>query len=140
MDLVSAQHIFTQCSELIELSIGTLHGGWCEESINFMCENLTNKIEKLDVSGHINFKDEHLKKLLTRCNKLTEFGFSCTDVDHFDAIIENLSETLVKMEPGEMTFPQLLRLASMPNLKVLFSNCGNITKKNEKRIKKHCLI
>jgi len=134
LDLVSVQHIFTHCSELIELSIES--GLWCEESINFMCENLTNKIEKLDLSWQESFKDEHLKKFVDQMQQIDRIWIFRNTFDHFDAIIENLSETLVKMEPLKMSFPQLLRLASMPNLKVLCSAHGNITKESEKRIKK----
>ena len=64
----SVQHIFLHCNELIELSIR--NGYWCQKSINFLCENLTSKIEKLDMSGQIKFGDEQLKKLMIRYKTL----------------------------------------------------------------------
>merc|ERR1739838_845476 len=134
LDLISVECIFTHCTELIELSINSCQ--WDKESLNSLCKNLTRKIEKLDLWDQFNFKDEHLEKLLTRCNKLTEFGFMGTRIQHFEPIIEKLSATLVKVELDEMSFSQLLRLASMPNLKVLCSVYGIITKENQRRIKK----
>ena len=129
-DLV--KQIFIHCNKLLELDIGS--GNWCERSINVLCENLTDKIEKLDVSGQLRFGNKELKKLLIRCKKLTEFAFSYTPVSNVDTIIENLSDTLIKIEvPNEMSSSKHLKLASMPNLKVFCFYEQNLKKRIEKR-------
>ena len=101
----------------------------CQNSINFICENLTTTIEKLDISRQRFFGDEQLLTLLKRCNKLTEFSFGFTSVSDtsVDTIITTLSQTLIKINPSHLiSFPKLLQIAKMPKLKVL-SNTAVIT-------------
>merc|ERR1719195_1120756 len=86
----------------------------CQNSIDFMCENLTTTIEKLDISGQKFFGDEQLLTLLKRCNKLTEFSFGFTLVSDtsVDTIITTLSQTLIKIYPSHLiSFPKLLQIA-----------------------------
>ena len=98
MSLESVKLIVTLCVELTELSIGNTK--LCQESIDFVCENITPKIEKLDISWHDSFGDKQLNMLLGRCKKLTEFAFTDTKVSNKSVrtIIETLSPTLIKLE------------------------------------------
>ena len=53
---------------------------------------------------------------------MTELAFVDTNVsdESVDLIIQNLPQTLTKLEFGQVfSFPKLLKIASMPNLKVL---------------------
>ena len=121
MSLESVKLIVTLCVELTELNIGNTK--LCQESINFICENLTPKIEKLDISWHDTFDDKQLKTLLARCNKLTEFAFAATRVSNksVGTIIEILSPTLIKLEASteHINLSGLLELASMPKIQFL---------------------
>ena len=126
------KHIVTLCLELRELNINAWGFAWehdwlCEDSIDFLCENLTTKIEKLNVCGQRNFGDEHLKVLVERCNKLTELVFSCTGVTDksVDVIIKNLSNTLVKLYCWSNPMSSIRKLAAMPHLKVFAEPNGN---------------
>ena len=121
MSLESVKLIVTLCVELTELNIGNTK--LCQESINFICENLTPKIEKLDISWHDTFDDKQLKTLLARCNKLTEFAFAATRVSNKSVrtIIEILSPILIKLEASteHINLSGLLELASMPKIQFL---------------------
>ena len=77
----SIKEIFNQCQELIELNISALDG-YClsENCVDLMCDNLSTKIEKLDVTLQYNFGDKQLVKLLKRCKKLSEIALEGTPV------------------------------------------------------------
>ena len=124
LELRLFQDIVRLCQELRELKIS---GDCCylsEGAVNFLCKNLTTKIEKLDICGQPNFGDKHLKVLVERCNKLTEFKFDSqfdkvTDKS-VDVIVENLSNTLTKVSAYWVkSFDKLKKLAAMPHLMVL---------------------
>ena len=86
--------------------------------MDFFCANLTIGIEKLDISWQPSFGDNQLKTLVTRCKTLTEICLAETNVS--DESFQNLPQTLTKLEFGQVfSFPKLLKIASMPNLKVL---------------------
>ena len=89
--------------------------------MDFICNNLATTIEKLDITGQVNFGDDQFKTLLKRCNRITELSFSGTSVtnDSVNTIIETLSQSLVKLEPGYISFQKNLKLASMPKMNVL---------------------
>ena len=121
MSFESVKLIITLCVELTELSI--TYTNLSQESIDFICENLTPKIEKFDISWNDSFDDKQLKKLLNRCNKLTELDFSGTQVSNksVSIIVETLSPTLTKLETsyGLINLSDLLKLAAMPKIQVL---------------------
>ena len=64
-----------------------------------------------------------MKTLVTRCKTLTELAFVGTNVSNesVDTILQNLSQTLTKLEVSysKFNFPNLLKIGAMPNLKVL---------------------
>ena len=61
LNLESIELIITLCSELTELNLAAgRHSMLCERSIDFVCNNLTTKIEKLELSGQLMFGDNQL--------------------------------------------------------------------------------
>ena len=120
MSYESMRLIVTLCQGLTDLNIwGT---SISQKTMDFFCANLTIGIEKLDISEQPMFGDNQLKRLVTRCKRLTELAFVDTNVsdESVDLIIQNLPQTLTKLEFGQVfSFPKLLKIASMPNLKVL---------------------
>ena len=98
MSFESVKLIVTLCVELTELNIDNTV--LSQESIDFVCENITPKIEKLNISWKDSFGDKQLNMLLSRCKKLTEFAFTGTKVSNKSVrtIIETLSPTLLKLE------------------------------------------
>ena len=127
LSLASVQRIFLLCQNLIELNISADHclpynpAKLCLESVDFLCNNLTTTIEKIDISRQPNFGNDQFKTLIKRCNRITELSLSGTSVtdDSVNTIIETLSQSLVKLEPGYISFQKNLKLASMPKMNVL---------------------
>ena len=106
LSLANVKLIFSLCQDLIELNIAT---GWettstqlCTESVDFICNNLTTTIEKLDIAGQPNFGDDQIKTLIKRCNRITDLTFVGTNVTKksMNTITETLSERLVKLRPA----------------------------------------
>ena len=98
---------------------------------DFFANNLTTKIEKLNIS-YIDILDEHMEKLLKRCKNITELDLYSCGLDRHDkarkdteqrtlmAISENLSQSLVKLQlPDDINiYPGFLN--SLPKLKYLW--------------------
>ena len=76
LSVESVQRIFSLCQELAELNISEWREGHilCKKSVQFICDNLSTKIEKLDISNQRNFGNDEIKTLLKRCNKLKELA------------------------------------------------------------------
>ena len=107
-----------------------------EKDCEFFVNNLTSKIEKLNISDN-GFLYEHILPLVKRCKNITELDlYRCDlDVDRFEyhdggpeenqnsliAISENLSETLVKLQLPDhsMLFHDFLK--SLPKLRYLWN-------------------
>ena len=107
-------------------------------SLDFLCDNLTTKIRKLDVTKQRNFGDVQLKKLLNRCKKLTEFAFGFTSVsdESVDEIIATLSQTLTKIDPSHViSFDRLLELESMPKLNMIRLGWPDFSDKKRREVK-----
>ena len=109
LTLTSIQHIFFLCQHLIELNIAgdnSLGTELCPKSVDFICNNLATTNEKLDITMQPNFEDDQFKTLIKRCNRITELAFVGTSVtdDSMNTIIETLSQSLVKLEPGRISF------------------------------------
>ena len=67
------------------------------------------------------FHSEHLKALVTRCNKLSVLNLRNTSItsDSLIHIIENLQQTLEKLDVylcDDVTYAKLTKLKSMPKL------------------------
>ena len=130
----SIKEIVLNCVELKEANFRnqiTL-----EDDLEFFANNLTPKIEKLNISYN-GFLYEHILPLVKRCKNITELDlYRCDlDVDRFEyhdggpeenqnslnAISENLSESLVKLQLPDhsMLFHDFLK--SLPKLRYLWN-------------------
>ena len=120
LSLASVQRIFLLCQHLLELNISadhclpTFNTRLCPHSVDFLCNNLTATIEKLDISDQHNFADDQFKILIERCNRITELSFVGTNVtdDSMNTIVETLYESQVKLRPGLFSLRKKLKLAS----------------------------
>ena len=118
------RQIVENCTELKELSLSKTN--LCEQSVDVLVSNLTLKIKKLDLFDMHYLRDKHVKKLVTRCNNITELnlgGWTKITKQSLSFIIENLKLTLVKLsyEPTYVIFNlnDLLQLKRMEKLKIL---------------------
>jgi hypothetical protein len=126
----TVKNIFTKCTQLSEVSLEDC--SMPVEALSFLCNNLTNKIKKLSLSFISAFdsrdyilNDEHIIIITNYCPKLEELGLGVPGEGisevALSSIIEKL-QNLVKLKlpcTGQIPFPKLLELGSMPNLKYL---------------------
>ena len=123
LDLESIQKITKNCVELknIDFALTELS----KDSINFLVTNLTHNVEKIDLGCLWDLKDEHLKALVIRCNKLSVLNLQRTWITNnsLNHIVENLQQTLEKLDVYclycSITYVELTMLKSMPKLKDL---------------------
>ena len=123
------RQIVENCTELKELSLHMTN--LCEKSIDFLVSNLTSSIEKVDLFDQSLLNDRHVRKLVTRCNKITELdlgGWTSITTKSLDYIIENLNLTLVKLSLEfaflEFESSDLFKLKRMKKLELLCYNQG----------------
>ena len=127
LNLESIQMITQNCVGLKNVNFYNI--GLSKVSISYLVNNLTPEVEKLGIGSLRELKDEHVKALVTRCNKLSVLNLQNTTItnDSLTHIIENLQHTLEKlsvyMGPSEygddITYAKLTGLKSIPKLKVL---------------------
>ena len=117
----SLKGLFTNCAHLTELNIGDSE--LLDPHIQALVDNLTPTILKLSLARQGNLRDEHVKKLVKRCNNITHLDLSETSIanDSVHSIIELLKTTLEKLNVNitNVDFATLLQLKSMPKLKTL---------------------
>ena len=121
LSLESIQMITITCIDLKNIDFSETQ--LSKDSINFLVNNLTPEVEKLSLGYLENLKDDHVKVLVARCNKLSVLNLQNTDItnDSLMHVSENLSYTLEKLHVGwccHITYDKLIEL-SMPKLKVL---------------------
>ena len=77
------QPIIDNCKGLTELNLMPCLNlsRLSKESIDYLVNNLTDNILKLNLNG-IKIEDDQLKVLVTRCNKITELNLNGTDVSN----------------------------------------------------------
>ena len=116
------QDLFSNCSHLTELNI-SYYNDLLDPHIQALVDNLTPTILKLSLARQGNLRDEHVKKLVKRCNNITHLDLSETSIanDSVHSIIELLKTTLKKLNVNitNVDFATLLQLKSMPRLKTL---------------------
>jgi len=121
LSLGSIQHIVKNCVNLTEMNLTLTY--LSEESVKFLASNLTPKIEKLSLGQLESVKDEHVKTLVKRCNKISELSLCCTSISNesVKSIIEELKNTLEKLDlySTEIEYSKILELKSMSVLKLL---------------------
>ena len=120
------QDLFRNCSHLTELNIS----GYFARNIllvphiQALVDNLTPTILKINLSYQTNLKDEHLKILVERCNKITHLDLFVIEQitnDSVQIIIKHLNTTLEKIDLTftSVDYAALHKLKSMPKLKTL---------------------
>ena len=129
-------HIVKNCVNLTELNLGSVN--LFENSLHYLVNNLTPKISKLSLRGCGNCQiltDEHVKTLVTRCNKLTELNLSScyklTDMT-LTNIFEHLKDTLEILDLNccsgisESPMTKFYVFKSMPRLRLLDINYQSV--------------
>jgi hypothetical protein len=119
------QQIVENCTELMELNLHLTK--LCEKSVDILCFSLTSKIKKLNLFGIDFLKDNHVKKLVTRCNKITELNLggptTLITKKSVNFITEHLQSTLVMLDLGSSNIrfdsSDILRMKRMEKLTYL---------------------
>ena len=131
LDLESIQFIITNCNEVTVLNLQRYPNDedvLSEESINYLANNLSEKVEKLSLGYQRFVKDEHVMKLIPRCKRLTELNLNGTSIspNSLTCIIENLKHSLVilRLSNTKLTFGELFELRAMSKLRIL--NCSHL--------------
>ena len=120
------EKIIKMCVELRELNLDGVvipnpHVG------KFLSENITAKIEKLNVSW-LNFKDKNVKTLVSRCTKISSFNLQITKITNnsLKYISDNLGPTLEELHISNPSiYDDVSELKLMPNLKILNTGYEN---------------
>ena len=112
-ELDCIRQIVENCTELKELSLHTTN--LCEKSIDFLVSNLTSNIEKLDLFDQPLLRYRHVKKLVTRCNKIKELnvGGSCSITRKTYDRITGVCNNYVDCKKLKKTSPNL-RITAIP--------------------------
>ena len=116
---LQVKQIIILCQNLSELDLSRGKDSLLSpSSVEFLCNNLSQNIRKLDLYRQGNFSDNDLKKLLYRCNKLTNLSLIETSVtdESVHMIIKKLSLTLVLLGCNNFSFHKIKQLASFPKL------------------------
>ena len=135
LNLDSIQKITNNCKNLTNVDFS----GTClsEESIKFLVSNLTSTVEKLNLDNLYDVKDDHVKTLVKRCDKLSLLILRQTPITTLTPIVENLEKTLEKLDVSccySLTYAMLINLKSMSKLKVL--NCSYCYSIDQELLKK----
>ena len=80
LDLISVYLIVDNCVELKELNLE--YCNLTEESVTYLVNNLTKKIQKLSLAGLDNVRDDHLEALVNRCKMLKVLDLRGTSVSN----------------------------------------------------------
>ena len=124
LDLESIQKITKNCVGLKTIDLGATR--LSKDSITFLVNNLTPKIEKVGLGFLPNLTNEHVKTLVARCNKISVLNLQNTKItnDSMTHIIENLQYTLEILHIFwcvGVSYAKIIELKSMPKLRLL--NC-----------------
>ena len=131
----SIKKIILTCVELREANFKQVLSEFNEEETDFFVNNLTPKIEKLNLeSGGLKNKD--IITLVTRCNRITELDVVANPIDSnytegwelygrglqisLAAIAEHLSESLTKIQLPWQIYPVPEFINQMPKLKYVW--------------------
>jgi hypothetical protein len=126
LGLPSIRSIIENCTELKELNFWNgvfyesedtdYHCAIYRSNVDYLVNNISPDIEKFSAQDG-DFRDEHIKILVSRCTKLKELRFSCLSItnDSLTHIIGHLSLTLEKLELTNINIDQEKKLKLMPN-------------------------
>ena len=130
LDFESIQFVVNNCNELTEINLSrNLYDKpdeeLREESINYLANNIIEKVVKLNLGNQIFVRDEHVMKLIPRCKKLTELNLNGTSItpNSLTCIIENLKHSLVILSlcNTNLIFDKLLVHKAMPKLQEILT-------------------
>ena len=115
--------LFKRCVVLEELKLDACFNH--NKLFTAMANNLTPNILKVDLSDNKKLKDEHVKILVKRCNKITELNlWYCTSITNnsLESISTHLNSSLEKLNVSytKIDSTALLQLRSVGTLKVLY--------------------
>ena len=129
INLPTIQNIVDNCLELREIAIFGRKSCDIEcripqDAMEYFVNNLTSKIEKIDLGYQSNLEDLYFKTLVSRCTQLTELCLAHTQITNKSVtyIIKHLNSTLEKLGLTcciQIDYTALFELKSMPRLKVL---------------------
>ena len=129
MKLPTIQNIVKNCLELREITIFgkkdcDIECRLPQDAMEYFVNNLTSKIEKIDLGYQSNLDDMYFKTLVSRCTQLTELCLAHTQITNKSVtyIIKHLNSTLEKLGLTcciQIDYTALFELKSMPRLKVL---------------------
>ena len=115
------QKLLKSCVELNELNVQELFSSQPGKLVTAIVNNLTPNIRKVDLGSIL--KDEHVKLLVERCNRITELKLAFTSItkDSVNSIATHLNLSLEKLDVSytEIDSTALLQLRSVGTLKVL---------------------
>ena len=130
------EEIFAWCQELKEVHINEVEGLDDDDDFEVLVRNIPSNVEKLNLSN-IHFSDDHVKILVSRCNKIKALSLNrwTTDVSlknirhHLNLTLEELSLTASSTEEdrgrfssprnASLWFDAILELKSMPRVRCL---------------------
>ena len=118
-DLDSHLHIIKNCQELKEVTLPF----FLQMDLQFVANNIAPNVEKLNLST-LYVKDNHVKILLGRCNKIKALHLGATLItdESLRHIRENLNVTLEELSlcyDDDISSNGILELKSMSRLKLL---------------------
>ena len=135
LSLPSIRSIIENCTELKELNFwnGVIYesedtdyscGIYPGSNVDYLVNNISPNIEKFSIQERgTEFRDEHIKILVSRCTKLKELRFSSLSITNASLthIIDHLMSTLEKLELDNINIDEKekLQLKVMPKLKSL---------------------
>ena len=134
----SIKKIIDKCTELTDIDISD--AGLTQQSISYICTNLTPNALKIDLSCN-KVKDEHIQCLVERCRNLKHLDLSATNVTYksVHSIVTVLSHSLVTLGlpdsigieiglPSKICMEKLKTIfyLTMTNLKSLFIDCSDL--------------
>ena len=127
------QSIIKSCQQLKELDLNYVNAtniandyeGLSDEDLQYLAKNISSSVEKLNLINQ-DVDDEHVKKMLTRCNKIKVLTLEALFLSIIDSMktIRQYSNTLEELTLGygggfSTKFTSFLELKSMPRLKIL---------------------
>ena len=98
MDLEMIQLLIGSFSELKEVNFGNTY--LSEESLDYLCNNLSENVVKLGLCNQEKLIDKHVTALVNRCNKLTSLDLeNCCSISNISMtnIIESLKSSLEEL-------------------------------------------
>ena len=122
LNLESVKLIVDNCVEIKDLRL--TDSQLSKNSLHYLVNNLTIKIEELSLKWQINLHDAHILNLVKRCKNLSVLDLGSTFINNnsITGIIENLKLSLKKLcvvNCKNISYSVLTKLSEMDQLRVL---------------------